>query len=195
MTAVALLQKFPPTRRLVFKLGKGRGQAMLKDFGEFLKPGESLLDVGAGTGNVDILLIESGYRLTPLDVVDLTFTDQITPVLYDGTHMPFKSSQFDTALILTVLHHIENPELVLRETRRVAKRIIIIEDVYLNMWHKYATFFMDSLLNLEFKGHPHSNRTDAEWKTTFQRMGLIVKHEKSMKSFLVMRHKLYVLEK
>jgi ubiquinone/menaquinone biosynthesis C-methylase UbiE len=195
MSLVAALQKFPVTRDLIYRLGEPRGQSMLEDFEEFLHPGETLLDVGTGIGNAAVLLLDKGYALTPLDVVNLTFTPKITPVIYDGEHMPFKNNQFETALILTVLHHTASPDTVLKEAKRVARRIIVTEDVYFNIWHKYATYFMDSLLNLEFKGHPHTNRTDGQWKATFKRMGLKLKHEKSMKSFIVMRHKLYVLEK
>lgn len=168
---------------------------MYKDIEKFLNPSESLLDIGAGTGNVDVILVEAGYEVVPLDIIDLTFTDKIKPVLYDGKHISFEDNQFDVALILTVLHHIEDPETVLLEARRVAKKIIVIEDIYYNTWHKYATYVMDSLLNLEFKGHPHSNRTDKQWKATFKKMRLKLPSEQSMKSFIVMRHKLYVLEK
>jgi hypothetical protein len=93
-----------------------------------------------------------------------------------------------------VLHHAPNPEAVLQEAARVAKRVIITEDVYYNIVHKYATFFMDSLLNLEFIGHPHSNKTDAQWREVFQKAGLRLTGEKAMASFLVLRHRMYVLE-
>ncbi|MFW6252958.1 MAG: hypothetical protein ACOC4F_03410 [bacterium] len=61
---------------------------------------------------------------------------------------------------------------VLREAARVAKRIIVIEDVYTNAAQKHLTFFTDSVFHLEFRGHTHSNRTDTEWRKAFVDLGL-----------------------
>ena len=133
-------------------------------------------------------------KATALDVQDLSFTPMMHPSLYDGQHMPFKDKSFDTALILTVLHHVADQKTILLEAKRVAKRIIIIEDVHYNTFHKYITFFMDSLFNLEFFGHPHSNRDNTEWRAVFKQYKLKLVEEKAMKSFLVLRHRMYVLD-
>ena len=132
----------------------------------------SILDIGSGRGVVTSILRDRGFVVTPLDVRDRSMERELAPVVYDGTVIPFPDDAFDCALLLTVLHHTPDPDAVLREASRVARRIIIIEDVYTNTLQKYLTFFTDSLFNLEFRGHPHSNRTDAEWRRTFERLGL-----------------------
>ncbi len=132
----------------------------------------NILDIGSGRGVVTRVLRERGFEVTPLDVRDRSTEPALSPVVYDGTAIPFPDKAFDCALLLTVLHHTPDPDAVLREAARVARRIIIIEDVYTNTLQKYLTFFTDSLFNLEFRGHPHSNRTDAEWRRSFERLGL-----------------------
>lgn len=193
---VKILQNIPATRRIVWQMGEGRAHDTLGHFEEYLKPGEKLLDVGAGTCNVALLMQDSGYQVTPLDVTDLSFTPKMCPQIYDGQNMPFKDKQFDTAMILTVLHHVpaQNHDQVINEAKRVAKRIIIIEDVHTSTPHKYLTMLMDSMFNLEFIGHPHSNKNHDEWLNFFERHGLKVIATKPLKSFGVLRHRMYLLE-
>lgn len=189
-----LLQKTAATRRLLLGLAAPRARETVDHFASYLRPDETILDVGSGICDITNLLINRGHPVTALDVDDFSYVAAIQPVIYDGEVMPFADKQFDTALILTVMHHTPHPEIILREAARVARRVIITEDIYYNTPHKYATFFMDSLLNLEFTGHPHTNKTDKQWRTLFQKEGLRVVGEKSMGSFAVLRHRMYVLE-
>ena len=70
------------------------------------------------------------------------------------------------------LHHTLDPERVLGETARVARRIIVMEDIVKNRAHQFATWGMDSLLNLEFSGQPHHNKSDEGWRNLFDLLGL-----------------------
>ena len=54
---------------------------------------------------------------------------------------------------------------------------------------------MDSLVNLEFRGHPHTNRDDNQWKQTFHQMGLKVVAEDEFRTLIFFRQKIYVLER
>jgi len=84
----------------------------------------------------------------------------------------------------------------LLEAKRVSKKIIIIEEIYTNIFNKYLTYFIDSLLNLEFIGHPHTNKTDKEWKLLFGQLGLKLTDAKYSRTFLVKtRQVIYCLEK
>ena len=53
----------------------------------------------------------------------------IEVVRADGRKLPFKSGVFGTSTLIGVLHHIQNPESVLREAQRVSKRSIILDYV------------------------------------------------------------------
>lgn len=152
--------------------------------------GETLLDLGAGTGHTAVLL-SSESKITMLDVAPhkgafgqmlvgqpvaahLAHKHDLKRVRYDGRRIPFENDVFDVVLIAFVLHHCEAPELVLREAARVAKRrILVLEDV--NGEHKPSRFerFLDALWNLELF-HPHEERTRSAWLKVFDSCSLNV---------------------
>ena len=57
-----------------------------------------------------------------------------------------------------------------------------------------GTFLTDSVLNLEFSGHPHNNRPDSGWRDAFRRLGLEMRHSASQRIFVLFRQATYVLE-
>jgi ubiquinone/menaquinone biosynthesis C-methylase UbiE len=192
---IQFLQKNKFFRKIIYKVGNARAKDMIDKIQPFLNKKNSILDIGSGTCNVCEILSNKGYKITPLDVRDLSFVNNMKPIIYDGNKIPFNNDKFDKSLILTVLHHTPEPEKILREARRVSKSIIIIEDIYTNWFHKYVTYFFDSLLNLEFIGHPHTNKNDEQWKKTFERLGLKLVDVTYNHSFLVFKHATYYLEK
>ncbi len=153
------------------------------------------IDIGAGWCNLTELLQTNGMEVLALDVKDMSIVDGIDPVIYDGVRIPFEDDTFDLALLITVLHHTARPDVIIKEALRVARSIVIIEDVYSSTFGKYWTFVMDSLVNLEFIGHPHSNKCDRQWRALFDELGLSLKDAKYQRSFLVFKHATYYLEK
>jgi len=88
--------------------------------------------------------------------------------------MPFPDRTFDWSLLALVLHRTADPVTVLAEAARVAKRLIVFEGVIKNRWHSQFTGLYDNLVNLEFSGNPHNNKTESEWHSLFGRLGLRV---------------------
>lgn len=172
--AISLLKTTPTAliKNLVFCLWLKDARFKLRRIQKYLSQDDRILDIGAGTGSVCTLLKSKGYGVTPLDVEDRTLTTGVNPVIYDGKNIPFPDNSFDTVLILTVLHHTQDPEKILSEAKRVGGKIVIIEDIYTNVFQKYLTYIFDSLFNLEFIGHPHTNKSDGEWKGLFRDLGL-----------------------
>ncbi len=161
----------------------------------YLDKKDKILDLGAGSCHVTKLLRSDGYDITAIDVKNLSFFKDFKPIIYNGQNLPFSSSEFSTVLLITVLHHTSNPENILKEAQRVASRLLIIEeDIYTGLWQKYITFFIDSILNFEFFHHPHSNKTDREWRILFKRFGLKLKDVKYYKSHLFLHHAVYILD-
>lgn len=175
-------------------LERVRIREMLDCFEDYLKEGDRVLDFGCGLGGISEKLISDGYDVVSLDVKNVSLTD-VEPVIYDGKKIPFEDNSFDVALVLTVLHHTVDPEKILEEVGRVAKRIVVIEDVYDSLVGKYITFFFDSLFNLEFSGHPHSNKSDEEWKKCFKRLGFSLVREDKKRSMVFFEHGIYILER
>ena len=158
--SLEILQNNSFLKELVFKVWLWDAKFKIERISEYLSLKDKILDIGTGPGSVCLLMNREGYNLTPVDVIDQTLSSELIPEIYDGKKLPYNNSSFDTALILTVLHHTSNPEKVLSEAKRVSKKIIIIEDIFINPIQKYLTFFVDSIVNLEFISHPHSNKSD-----------------------------------
>lgn len=143
-------------------------------------------------------LIQKKFRVTLLDVVDISMIPNHAATIYDGKRIPFDDDVFDVALLITVLHHIADPDATLREAKRVARRIIVLEDLVENIREARATFFADSWMNWQWFDHPHSNRSDAEWRRAFSQLDLRMIHaEQSMHTFFPFRfrHGLFVLDR
>ncbi len=155
-----------------------------------------ILDIGSGNAGVVKLLENAGHRVTALDVRNKSRFPDITPLIYDGKRLPFEDESFHTVTLLTVLHHCENPELIVQEAARVCSdTLLIMEDLYANKYEKLLTHFSDSLVNWEFKGHPHSNKSDLEWQRLFEMTGLGIENVIYYHFALFFRQVLYVLKK
>lgn len=163
-------------------------------FRKFLHKGDLILEIGAGSGDIIHLLKNDHFEVRGVDIQDLSLFSDIKPIVYDGKTIPFKDKSFDTILLITVLHHTKNPEAILKEARRVAKRVIVVEDIFTGQLQKYVTFVMDSVTNFEFIGHPHSNRDDSEWRETFKKMGFTILNSSSETFWKVFLAGIYILK-
>jgi ubiquinone/menaquinone biosynthesis C-methylase UbiE len=168
------LTQFGPFRSVLYRLALWRVQEKLAEIIPKLNQTDRVLDIGAGNCVLCRQLRLAGYDVTPVDLENLSFINDIVPILYDGMILPFDDDSYDVAMVVTVLHHTQDPDAVLSQLKRVAKRIIVIEEIYEGSFEKYYTYFIDSLFNLEFFNHPRSNRTDNGWRTAFKQLGLEV---------------------
>ena len=180
--------------KLVFRLWLLDARRKLRHLRPHLGVDQSILDIGCGVGSVTTLLRAEGYTVTPLDVRAQSLTAAVAPVIFDGRHVPFDAGHFDLALLLTVLHHAEDPEALLLEAARVARRIVVIEDTYDNRVQRALTLATDSVVNLEFRGHPHNNRSDREWRATFDRLELRVLHATTWPIAALFQQSFFLLE-
>lgn len=154
-------------------LGRQRANDLADMSQSFLKDKKGkILDVGSGGCQVLSIYKKEGYDITGIDVQNISLVKDVKPIIYNGKEIPFKNDSFDSSLILTVLHHTPKPEDILKEAMRVSNQIIIIEDIYHTTIQKYLTFFFDCILNFEFFGHPHTNKSDKQWRETFEELGL-----------------------
>ena len=168
---------------------------MVRKIERHLLPGETVLELGSGTCNVAEILLRKGFIVKLVDVKDQSFVPGLQPTLYDGITLPFASDTFDTATILDVLHHTRNPEQVLKEAKRVARRLLVMECVYCHRFQKVLTLIMDSILNLEFVYRPWNYHTDEEWRNLFTELGLCIISADSALFWGVFRGATYLLEK
>lgn len=96
----------------------------------------SVLDLGCGDARLAQLLAQDGFTPQLADVYqnpNVANTGLPFKLLGQSEAVPFGDNQFDNTLLLTVLHHSDNPSQVLHEARRITRpngRVIVIESVY-----------------------------------------------------------------
>ncbi len=158
------------------------------------KPSDTVLDVGTGNGALCTLLQKRGVAVTALDVKDRCLFTGVSVALFNGANIPCDDKSQDYVQFITVLHHARNPEKLLSEAKRVGRTVIVMEDIYNSKWQKYLTYATDSLVNAEFLGHPHNNKTDAEWQRLFSQMGFDLEEMKTVSFLGVFTQVLYRLK-
>mgnify|MGYP001607822847 CR=1 FL=1 len=163
----------------VVKLHHKKAKYLVDLIRPFLSKTAKIMDLGCGSGEVSLRLLEEGYSVTSVDVVNKVKVGGVRVLVYDGVKLPFKDGEFDKVLLITVLHHVDKYEGLLQEVARVSKEIVIVEDVYENWWDRVNIWFWDSVLNLEFFGHPHNNHDDASWKKIFEELSFEILEERS----------------
>lgn len=139
--------------------------------------GTSILDVGCGDGAVAraIMDLRSDLRIRGVEVVARAET-QIPVELFDGTTLPFEPDRFDTVLLVDVLHHLDDPTVLLREAARVARGRVVIKDHLRHGFLAHETLrFMDWVGNARFDiPLPNTYWTRTEWDAGFEDAGLRV---------------------
>lgn len=101
-----------------------------------LPPGvTSLLDVGAGTGEMAVAISSLRNNLK-VDGVDVYIRPKVLiPVKeYDGIRLPYEDNSFDAVMLVDVLHHCDEPNKVLEECARVSRGYIVIKDHVADSW-------------------------------------------------------------
>ncbi len=151
-----------------------RAGIRLKPLWTWLHPNSRVLDIGCGSGAISRIL-QASQDVIPLDVKDWSLYPGIRPLLFDGKSIPLADQSVETALFITVLHHTSKPLTLLLEARRVARYVIIVEDVISSSWNRRWTFWVDNLLNLEFRHHPHANASHDDWRRIFRGLGFQLK--------------------
>lgn len=179
--------------RIILKILERRTEEVTDIILNFLGKKNKILDIGCGFCTVTQKLSAQGFKVTSLDIKDSSIFPEIIPTIYNGKIIPFPNRSFDTSLLITVLHHTPNPKRILVEAKRISPMIIVMEDIITNPIQKYLTFVMDSILNFEFFNHPHTNKSDKEWRKLFRQVGLRIKKTESHQFWGLFQSVTYVL--
>lgn len=197
---VHILNKITLTRKVMIREYKKRARQIIKRIHRFIPQSGGILDIGTGTG-----FVASGIKkrnkqnVVCVDVRRNLLNKSRSVIIYDGKKLPFSDNSFHTVLLIAVLHHCKNSLIVLDEAIRVSsKQIIIMEDLFDSRLEKWVTFIEDSIVNWEFRGHPHSNRSEKEWLILFKRKFLKVVNFQKFRLFCAgfpFRIGIFILEK
>lgn len=150
-----------------------RCKLVIKALNNWVKHGENVLDVGCGNGIITKLLMRRlGIRIVGCDVKNYLTENDISFVRIRNHKLPFHANQFNTILLLDVLHHASFREQInlIQESLRVANKVIIFEarptimgkitDIILNKYH-YGSLDV-----------PLTFRNYQEWKSLFRQLSL-----------------------
>ncbi len=100
-------------------------------------PGETVVEVGAGTGNFLALFGEVADRLIAVDLTPSMLAqarrhDGLHLVAGDGRRLPLRSGSVDLVTSAQALHHVHDPATVVKEMRRVTRpggRVLLVDQV------------------------------------------------------------------
>lgn len=178
-----------------------RERDLVKQISPYLRPGQKVVDIGAGSCRLaEELKKQLNLNLTVVDIIDYNKTDLFL-LIYDGQTIPFPDEEFEASLIVFVLHHARDPNQVIEEAKRLtASRLIVIEDTPLNWWEMLAWRFWDWALNAAHDSRPAEGlKTTDGWLAFFDQHGLkpeSVTHFRTLSPILKMyQHTMFVLTK
>jgi SAM-dependent methyltransferase len=154
-----------------------RLEVLARHLAEMVPAGLAVLDVGCGDGLLDLMLMRArpDLRVEGIDVL-LRPKTHVPVTLFDGRTIPHPDNSFDALVFVDVLHHTDDPAVLLKEAARVARKCILIKDHTLDgpLAGPILTF-MDWLGN---KQHgvalPYNYWSSAQWKSAFDALGLSV---------------------
>lgn len=147
----------------------------------FVDEGDTVLDIGCGTGVISGLIRDKKHtKSTLVDVQYNTMCEFYPVMIYDGKKLPFKKNAFKKSLLITVLHHCSDAASVLKEAARVTEdKIIIVEDIFDNFLGRAITFIGDCLVNWEIHS-PFINHSKANWLKIFRTKNFKVVHTEQL---------------
>jgi ubiquinone/menaquinone biosynthesis C-methylase UbiE len=135
----------------------------------------TVLDVGCGDGTIAALVrrYRPALSLTGVDVLVRPRT-HIPVHAFDGVRLPFADGSFDVVMFVDVLHHTDDPSVLLREAKRVARRAVVLKDHTRDRLMAQATLrFMDWVGNAHHGvALPYNYWPEAKWRDAFARIGL-----------------------
>lgn len=144
--------------------------------------GQTLLDLGAGTGYMSRWLKENtGVVPTLTDLVKYRNLEKTLPFITqrDPLRVPVADDSFDVVMLLFVFHHMDewtDQEVLLDEAIRIARRrLIILEDTPESRVDLYFNMFWDRVLNWRHGvPTPFTFRSTDKWLKLFKSRDLSI---------------------
>jgi SAM-dependent methyltransferase len=157
------------------KLVFGRRVKVLADhLAALIPPKARVLDVGCGDGTLDALIARRrpDVSIEGIDVL-LRPASRIPVKQFDGARIPHPDASFDAVMFVDVLHHTEDPLVLLREAERVGARILVKDHFRQGFLADRTLRFMDWVGNAHHGvALPYNYWSKAQWRAALEALGL-----------------------
>jgi len=151
-----------------------RVRVLARQLATLLPPNAKVLDVGCGDGTIDCLIAQKspGICIEGIDVL-VRPTAKIPVRAFDGIHIPYPDVSFDAVMFVDVLHHVDDPLLLLQEAMRVGRSVVIKDHFQQGFLAGVTLRFMDWVGNAHHGvALPYNYWSKAEWDAAFDAVGL-----------------------
>lgn len=160
----------------------------------------NVLDLGASCGRLTKKLSE---KLPHIDFVGIDTHVQSKTYIpiseYDGKKIPYPDNSFDCVMMVDVVHHIEHPEIILEEVKRVSKKYILIKDHYWNNKFDLSLLkFSDYIGNKPYGVNlPYNFFRVSQWNELIKSLNLKTIRTEKFRCNIIdpCRHIIFLLEK
>ncbi len=156
-----------------------RVKVLVDALGALIPEDAQMLDVGTGDGQIAKMIGErqSGTTVQGIDIM-LRETTHIPVTLFDGTTIPFDDNSVDVVTFVDVLHHTDDPQILISEAARVARKAVVIKDHLSENSLDHATLrLMDWVGNAPHGVVlPYNYAPRKQWDLWFKNAGLRQEH-------------------
>jgi len=149
--------------------------ALSQHFVALLPQNCTVLDIGCGDGKIAKTLIKArpDIKLTGIDTL-VRKMPEINTIQYDGKIIPFDENSFDFTMLVDVIHHAEDPFMLIKEAARVSKKGVLIKDHL-----REGIFANATLAAMDWVGNarhgvalPYTYWNQSEWNLAFAKLKL-----------------------
>jgi len=152
-----------------------RIQVLAQVASDLIPQNSRVLDIGCGDGKIDRKILNSrpDVLVQGCDLVSWP-NQEIDVMINEGLPLPFDDQAFDCALLIDVIHHAEDPSLLLNEAIRTTAKYVIIKDHLTDPFLALPFLqFMDRSGNEEQGvSNPYKYWSKKEWMHEFRVSGL-----------------------
>lgn len=154
-----------------------RVKVLIEKMSALVPTGHNILDVGTGDGQIakSIGARAGGGTVTGIDIMHRKHT-HIHVDLFDGVTIPKEAASVDVVTFVDVLHHTDDPSVLIAEAARVAKEAVLIKDHLAETWLEHLTLrVMDWVGNAPHGVVlPYNYASRAQWEAWFAEAGLTI---------------------